>query len=117
MTESHEIFLAREKQWLELRKNLHAQFGKPPDMNALLFLIGIRELGKVQDEFSKEEKQDLMHIATCRLLSDKGYFTLEGVDDDGWPHWIQTKKIPVLTIEEQEDLMKQCIIDYFARLD
>lgn len=93
MTEQ-EQFLAREKKFLELRKSLKEQFGKAPDMNALLFLIGIRELGQVREQFTKEEKQDLMHIATCRLLSDKGYFSLEGLDDEGWPHWIQIKKTP-----------------------
>ena len=117
MSTTHEQLLEREKKFLALRKNLQEKFGKAPDMNAMLFLIGVRELGKIQDSFTKEEKQDLMHIATCRLLSDKGYFSLEGLDDEGWPHWVQTKKIPVMTIEEQEDLLKECIINYFDRLD
>ncbi|GDX52761.1 hypothetical protein LBMAG27_18080 [Bacteroidota bacterium] len=116
-TNTQQQFLEREKKFLALRKSLHEQFGKAPDMNAMLFLIGVRELGKIQDSFTKEEKQDLMHIATCRLLSDQGYFSLEGLDDEGWPHWVQTKKIPVMTIEEQEDLLKECIINYFERLD
>ncbi|HAP02280.1 MAG TPA: hypothetical protein DCQ93_10195 [Bacteroidetes bacterium] len=116
MTEQ-EQFLAREKKFLELRKSLKEQFGKAPDMNALLFLIGIRELGQVREQFTKEEKQDLMHIATCRLLSDKGYFSLEGLDDEGWPHWIQIKKLPPMSLEQQEDMLKECIIGYFERLD
>ncbi len=46
------------------------QFGKKPDMNGILFLIGMRELGQLR-EFAKDEKMDLMHIATCKLLATK----------------------------------------------
>ncbi len=41
---------------------------KLPDLQSILFLIGIQELGFVQHEFTKEEKQDLMHVAVCALL-------------------------------------------------
>ena len=58
-----------EFQWGKLLVQLQNQFGKKPDVDALLFLIGVRELGKMPEDFSKEEKQNLMHIATCKLLS------------------------------------------------
>ncbi len=106
-----------KSKWEALTLQLADQFGEEPDLQAIIFLIGVQELGKGPQKFSKDEKQDLMHIATCRLLSDQGYFSLEGLDDEGWPHWVQTKKIPVMTIEEQEDLLTECIINYFERLD
>jgi hypothetical protein len=99
-----------------VQARIYRQFKKNPDMHALLFLIGMRELGKVQKKFAKEEKQYLMHIAVCRLLSEEGYYELEGLDKDGWPHWIATQKLPVMTLDEQEYLLKKQIIRYFDAL-
>ena len=62
-----------------------------PDLNAILFLVGIQELGRMKPNFTKEEKQDLMHIAVCRLLSEDGYYEFVGRDDDGWPHYNMLK--------------------------
>jgi hypothetical protein len=109
--------LIREQQWLELRMKLKTQFGKPPDLNAILFLIGIRELGTVKKKFSKEEKQDLMHIATCSILSASGYYDLAGLDQDGWPHWVPKKKLPVMNLSEQEDFIKDHVIQYFREIE
>ncbi|MBK9731172.1 MAG: hypothetical protein IPO83_07770 [Chitinophagaceae bacterium] len=112
-----ELLLAREQNWLELRRKLKDQFGKAPDLNAILFLIGIRELGKYKKKFSKEEKQDLMHIATCSLLSHSGYYELQGLDQDGWPHWIPKKKLPVMDLLEQEDFLKDHVLRYFQEME
>jgi hypothetical protein len=60
-----------------------------PDLNIVLILVGIQELGQYKKGFSKEEKQDLMHIAVCTLLSYDGYYEFVGRDDDGWPHFKQ----------------------------
>ncbi len=113
----NEELLEREKKWLELRQKLKLQFGKAPDMNAILMLIGIRELGKIQKKFTKEEKQDLMHIATCSILSPSGYYDLQGTDQDGWPHWVAKKKLPVMNLEEQEDFLKDHVIRYFEDME
>lgn len=88
---------------------------RPKDINAVLFLIGVRELGKGVKSFSKEEKQDLMHIAICRLLSIDGYYKLNGLDDEGWPHWENTKELPHHNLGEQVMLLKQYIIEYFIQ--
>ena len=82
-------------------------------MNAILFLIGVQELGKGPKSFSKEEKQDLMHIAICKLLSLSGFYELEGTDDQGWPHWKMIKPLPHFDLLEQEKLLKMHILDYF----
>ena len=103
-----------EIKWQKLLRVLETSIEKKPkDLNAVLFLIGVQELGKGIREFSKEEKQDLMHIATCKLLSFEGYYELEGIDQDGWPHWKKKNDIPKLSLSEQETLLKINAISYF----
>lgn len=84
-----------------------------PSIKVFLFLIGVQELGKGPQKFSKRQKEELMHIATCRLLSEMGFYELEGLDQDGWPHWKQIQDIPPYSLFEQELLLKQLIINYF----
>jgi hypothetical protein len=100
-------------RWQALLNRLGENFGEEPDLQVVLFLIGIQELGKGPQKFSKDEKQDLMHIAVCRLLSNYGYYELTGLDQDGWPHWKLVKKLPPLTLKEQDLLLKQAAVDYF----
>lgn len=103
-----------EKQWNDLLTDLEKIIGKKPkDLNSVLFLIGVQELGKGNRVFSKEEKQDLMHIAICKVLSYSGYYELEGVDNEGWPHWKLIKKLPHFDLLEQEKLLKMHVIEYF----
>ena len=88
---------------------------RPQDLNAVLFLIGVQELGSGRKTFSKEEKQDLMHIAICKVLSLAGYYELEGLDEEGWPHWKLIKKLPKFDLIEQEKLLKIQVIEYFQK--
>ncbi|MEL7250916.1 MAG: hypothetical protein AAFO03_20980 [Bacteroidota bacterium] len=102
-------------EWLRIRHFLKDRFQRDtlPDLNGILFLIGIQELGRWKERFTKEEKQDLMHIATCRLMSYYGYYEFAGRDADGWPHWELSQNIPPSNLKEQEVLFKQAIIHYF----
>ena len=102
-----------------VRHLIQERFGKPalPDMNALLFLIGVQELGRWQTDFSKEEKQDLMHIAVCRLLADDGHYEFVGRDDEGWPHYELTAKVPPTDLAGQEKLLRAKIVTYFNELE
>ncbi|WP_317164378.1 hypothetical protein [Pontibacter russatus] len=102
-----------EHNWTQLRAMLMKQFGKKPDMNAILFLIGIQELGRGIREFTKEEKQDLMHIATCKVFSLSGYYAYTGTDEEGWPHYQAVKPIPFANLREQENMLKWHVIEYF----
>ena len=88
---------------------------KPKDLNGVLFLIGVQELGHGTKIFTKEEKQDLMHIGICKVLSLSGYYTLEGLDKDGWPHWKLVKKLPHFDLLEQERLLKMHVLEYFEK--
>ena len=108
--------LSLHKKWAHLRSQLEVSIGKrPKDLNSVLFLIGTQELGQGKRAFSKEEKQDLMHIAICKVLSLSGYYELEGVDQEGWPHWKLVKKLPHFDMLEQETLLKMSVIDYFEQ--
>ncbi|WP_339813566.1 hypothetical protein [uncultured Imperialibacter sp.] len=105
-----------EREWQALLGKLENMIGKKPaDLNAVLFLIGVQELGKGRKTFTKEQKQDLMHIAICKILSFSGFYALEGIDEDGWPHWKMMKKLPHFDTTEQEKLLKIHVIEYFEK--
>ncbi|WP_156306450.1 hypothetical protein [Sphingobacterium endophyticum] len=106
------------KKWKVLQEAVADNFDMDiPDIKVMLFLIGVQELGKGPKEFSKREKEELMHIATCRLFSSLGFYELEGLDEQGWPHWKIVKPIPNYTLMEQELIIKSLIIDYFEELN
>lgn len=105
-----------ERSWQQLLSAIDKVIGKrPKDLNAVLFLIGVQELGQGKRNFSKEEKQDLMHIAICKALSLSGFYELEGLDEQGWPHWKLVKQLPHFDILEQEKLLKMHVIEYFEQ--
>lgn len=102
------------RRWPLLQAELAKHFDTDlPDIKVTLFLIGVQELGKGPGKFSKRQKEELMHIANCRLFSELGFYELEGVDQDGWPHWKLAKPIPAYTLLEQEMLLKSLILTYF----
>lgn len=102
--------------WVKLLTKLEQAIGKrPKDLNGVLFLIGVQELGSGRQNFSKEEKQDLMHIAICKVLSLSGFYELEGVDKDGWPHWKNIKPLPHFDLIDQEKLLKMHVLEYFEK--
>ena len=100
-------------RWLKLRIKLKERFGIKPDMNGVLLIIGVQELGQGPQEFSKEQKQDLMHIAICSVLLPSGFYSFDGKDDEGWPHFTQMKPLPAFDLFEQENFLKDHILLYF----
>ena len=102
-----------QARWWELEAKLVERFGKKPDLETILFLIGIQEFGQIKEKFTKEQKQDLMHVAVCSLLAQSGYYELEGKDRDGWPHFRQLKPMPELNMIEQENFIKDHVLLYF----
>jgi hypothetical protein len=104
-----------QQRWWNLEAQLVERFGKKPDLETVLFLIGVQEFGDIKEKFSKEQKQDLMHIAVCSLLSKSGYYELEKVDEDGWPHFKQLKALPTLNMIEQENFIKDHVLLYFEQ--
>jgi hypothetical protein len=104
-----------KENWKKVENVLTRKFGleAEPELDAVLFLIGVRELGLNKRKFKKDEKLDVLHIAICRLLSTFGYYELEGLDEEGWPHYIKKENLPNLKGGEQSILMKQAIVRYF----
>lgn len=100
-------------KWFKIRELFQQRFEKTPDLSAILYVIGIRELGKPQLKFKKEEKVKLMHIATCRVLSTSGHYKLTGKDENDWPVWELVDKLPNQDLLEQEMYLRHHIINYF----
>lgn len=107
-----------EFDWLRTRHLVKDNLGLPklPDLNAILMLIGIQEYGRPRTDFTKEEKQDLMHVAVCELLSGLGYFEFEGRDSEGWPHYKKVLAVDIDGVEAQELVLKEQVIGYFQNL-
>jgi hypothetical protein len=104
-----------KERWENLVQILSNQFsqGEDLDLDAIIYLIGVQELGKVHRQYKKDEKLDLMHIAICRLLEPYGYYEFDYVDKEGWPHYRVKEELPPLKAGEQSVLMKEAIVNYF----
>ena len=102
-----------EKNWEELVSKLEENFEDDLTLKTILFLIGVQELGQGIRDFDKEEKTYLLHIATCKLLIPFGYYKFKSIDEDGWPHFEEVKKLERLGAKSQKNLMKQAILKYF----
>lgn len=103
-------------EWLKVRHIVKDAMARDhlPDLQTVLFLIGVQELGRWPKEgFTKEEKKDLFHVAVCTLLEPEGYYLFEGRDQDGWPHWKEDKPFQTKGVKEQEFILKENIIRYF----
>lgn len=102
-------------RWWKLEEQLMNRFGKKPDLESILFLIGVQELEGAGKKFTKEQKQDLIHVAVCTVLASGGYYVQEGADEDGWPHFRQIKELKPMSLIEQEQFMKDHILFYFTQ--
>ncbi|WP_273273987.1 hypothetical protein [Maribacter polysiphoniae] len=107
--------LQLKERWEQLVEKLSNQFadGDALELDAIIYLVGIQELGQYQNTFKKDEKLNLMHIAICRLLEPYGYYEFEYFDEEGWPHYTIKEELPPLKAGEQSVLMKEAIVSYF----
>jgi hypothetical protein len=110
---SRDIFL--KERWESLKVILSKQFGDGEilDLDAIIYLIGVQELGQGYRTFKKDEKVNLMHIAICRILEPLGYYEFDFFDEDRWPHYKVKEEIPFLKAGEQSVMMKEAVIEYF----
>ena len=104
-----------KERWENLVNLLSNQFsqGEDLDLDAIIYLIGVQELGKLNQAYKKDEKLNLMHIAICKLLEPYGFYEFDYVDADGWPHYTVKEQLPALKAGEQSVLMKEAIVNYF----
>jgi hypothetical protein len=47
------------------------------------------------------------------VLSQVGFYELDYIDQDGWPHWKLVNKLPHFDVLEQEKLLKIQVLEYF----
>ncbi|MDO9137559.1 MAG: hypothetical protein Q7U21_07020, partial [Lutibacter sp.] len=106
-----------KEEWEQVLKILTDNFGDGEVLNldAIIYLIGVQELGQGAKEFKKDDKLNLMHIAICRLLEPFGYYEFDFFDNDGWPHYKVLEELPPLKSGEQTVLMKEAIVLYFKK--
>ncbi|MBZ9777765.1 hypothetical protein LB452_02415 [Psychroflexus sp. CAK8W] len=104
-------------RWETLQNKLSNQFadGEQMDIDAIIYLVGVQELGQPQGKFKKDDKVNLMHIAICTVLEPYGFYEFDFVDEDGWPHFNNISKLPALKAGEQTVLMKEALVSYFLK--
>jgi len=107
-----------KEKWNFLVDELTAQFsdGDTLNLDGIIYLIGVQELGQGKRRFKKDEKVNLMHIAICKLLEPYGYYEFDYFDEEGWPHYKILTDLPNLKPGEQTVLMKEAIVSYFDDL-
>ena len=103
-----------EKKWEQLVNKLERQFNDEMSLKGILYLIGIQELNFGVKRFSREEKINVLHVATCKLLSEYGYYKFDSIDKDGWPHYKEVKALHNLSDSDQQKLIKKSIIKYLS---
>ncbi len=104
-----------KKRWELVVEKLSNQFadGEIIDLDGIIYLVGVQELGQIHRDFKKDEKLNLMHIAICRLLEPYGYYEFDFFDEESWPHYKVKEELPFLKAGEQTVLMKEAIVNYF----
>jgi len=102
--------------WKDLCEQLSAMFGIDVDLNGVLFLVGIRERGLIFQQFSKEEKLNLINLGSCTLYLEMGLIELDGEDKDGWPLFHQKALAPVIAEELKIKTLQDCAIRYFKKV-
>ena len=104
-----------KEDWELVVQNISEKFGDWEQLNldAIIYLIGVQELGKGTIEYKKDDKVNLMHIAICRLLEPFGYYEFDFFDEEGWQHYKTLEELPALKSGEQTVLIKEAIVMYF----
>ena len=108
-----------KEKWDFLVEKLTEKFsdGEELNLDGIIYLIGVQELGQGHRKFKKDEKVNLMHIAICKLLEPYGYYEFDFFDEEGWPHYKIITELPNLKPGEQTILMKEAILGYFDAIE
>ena len=106
-----------KEQWDELVSILTERFSETEtiDIEGILYLVGLQELGQVHKRFKKEDNVDIIHIGICSVLEPFGYYAFDYFDDDRWPHFKLLEELPPLKPGEQSILMKEAVVYYFIQ--
>lgn len=85
------------------------------DVEGVLYLIGLQELGKFDQRFKKDDNVNLIHVGICTVLEPYGFYRFDFIDDDGWPHFELLEQLPALKPGEQAIFIKTAIVEYFIK--
>ncbi|MGB2152906.1 MAG: hypothetical protein ACPH4I_00430 [Flavobacteriaceae bacterium] len=104
-----------KERWETLVSLLTERFSETEtiDIEGILYLIGIQELGQIHKRFKKDDNVNIIHIGICSVLEPFGYYEFDYFDDEGWPHFNLVEELPPLKPGEQSVLMKDAIVHYF----
>ena len=107
------------RRWTELLTWVRRRFDKEAGIESILFLIGIQSRGQgYQPKLSKKAKQDLIMEGSYCVFETLGLYKRVGIDEKGHNIWAQSNTVnQVLTLPEQEKLLKVAILTYFDTLN
>ncbi|MBT8400816.1 MAG: hypothetical protein KJO98_10085 [Rhodothermia bacterium] len=103
-------------EWSVVDSWLQERFGKDNSIESVLFLIGIHSRGLgFSPKLEKEEKQDLIMEGSFLAFETLGHYERVGMDSDGSWIWERRIKLPELSVEQQEKLLRIGITRYFEQ--
>lgn len=106
-----------KERWDQLLIVLTERFsdGEALDVEGVLYLIGLQELGQVHQKMKKDDNVNLIHVGICTVLEPYGYYRFDFFDEEGWPHFELLEALPTLKPGEQSILMKEALVAYFLK--
>ena len=105
---------ALKARWDVLIVRLADRFQRTPDIEALLFLIGIQSVGRgYEPELPKERKQSLIMEGSYLAFETLGVYSRVGMERNGFWIWEKNFDLPKMSVEDQEKLLQIGILNYF----
>ena len=108
--------MAVPETWVELCDRLGEMYGIKVDFNGVLFLVGMRERGLIFQQFTREEKHNLINLGSCTLYKEMGLTEISGFDADGWPLFRQKALSPEIPEERKQKTLQDCALRYFGKV-
>lgn len=107
---------ALERRWQALISDVSERFGRTPDVDAMLFLIGVQSVGRgYEPDLPKERKQSLIMEGSYLAFETLGVYSRVGMERNGFWIWEKSFDLPKLSVENQEKLLRIGILNYFAQ--
>ena len=106
-----------KERWDRLISILNERFsdGETIDVEGVLYLVGLQELGQIHQKMKKDDNINLIHIGICTVLEPYGYYRFDFYDEEGWPHFELLEALPNLKPGEQSVLIKEALVGYFLK--
>ena len=77
-----------KERWDRLISILNERFsdGETIDVEGVLYLVGLQELGQIHQKMKKDDNINLIHIGICTVLEPYGYYRFDFYDEDFYNH-------------------------------